>query len=115
VKRLALATALFGALAIALGFFFGETYISRLPQHRGYLLVAVDDAVHEAPPPRPRHTVVIVVDGLRRASAETMRSAATLQSYGQCRVMDVGSLTVAARLRRPLHRPGGRPHRLAQQ
>ncbi len=95
MKRLALATALLGALAIALGFFFGETYIPRLPQHRGFYLVPVDDVAAAAPPPRPRHTVVIVVDGLRRAAAETLKVTATLQRHGQCRVMDVGPLTVS--------------------
>ena len=95
MKRLAVATAILGALAVALGFFFGETYIPRLPQHRGFYLVPVEDAVRAAPPPRPRYTVVIVVDGLRRAAAETMKVAATLKSHGQCRVMDVGPLTVS--------------------
>ena len=97
MRRLALALALVSAIAIALGFFFGETYIPRLPQHRGYLLVPVDDAVRAdaAAPPRPRHTVVIVVDGLRRESAERMKSAAILQQRGQCRVMNVGLLTVS--------------------
>ncbi len=95
MRRLALATALASAIAIALGFFLGESYIPRLPQHRGYLLVPVEDAVRVAPPPRPRHTIVIVVDGLRRESAEGMKSAAALQRQGQCRVMDVGPLTVS--------------------
>ena len=84
-----------GAIAIALGFFFGETYIPRLPQHRGLYLVAVEDRVSAAPPPRPRHTVVIVIDGLRRDAALGMRSAATLEQRGQCRTMDVGPLTVS--------------------
>ena len=84
-----------GVIAILAGFFFGETYIPRLPQHRGYYLVAVEDAVHAIAPPRPRRTVVVVVDGLRMESALGMKSVATLRGRGQCRVMDVGPLTVS--------------------
>ncbi|CAN5912174.1 hypothetical protein BH11MYX4_BH11MYX4_48280 [soil metagenome] len=95
MKRLARVAVALGAIAIALGFFFGETYIPRLPQHRGLYLVPVDDDVRAPPPPRPRHTVVIVVDGLRMDAALGVRSAATLQRSGQCRTMDMGPLTVS--------------------
>ncbi|MDB4947024.1 MAG: type phosphodiesterase/nucleotide pyrophosphatase [Labilithrix sp.] len=94
-RRLGLWTVLCGALAIAAGVFFGESYIPRLPHHAGYFLVSVPDEVRAPAPPRPRHTVVVVVDGLRRAAAETMRSVAVLRAAGQCRSMNMGKLTVS--------------------
>ena len=93
--RQAVAAVVLGLVAIAFGFGFGETYIGRLPDHRGHHLVAVDDVVRAAPPPRPRRTVVVVIDGLRRDSALSMKTVALLRSHGQCRVMDVGPLTVS--------------------
>ncbi len=78
------------------GLLLGDRYISRLPNHAGYFLVAVEDHV-SAPmvTPRPRHTVVIVVDGLRMDSAETMMSTKRLLEHGQCRVTDQGGYTVS--------------------
>ena len=93
--RQVVAAIAFALVVIAAGFGFGETYIGRLPDHRGRRLVAVDDAVRAVAPPRPRRTVVIVIDGLRRDSALGMKSVAALRSHGQCRSMDVGPLTVS--------------------
>src|SRR3954468_4464220 len=90
--RIAIAAA---AIAIVAGFFFGETYIARRPQHHGYYLLLVDDAAHETPPPRPRHTVVVVIDGLRLDAALGMKSVGVLRSHGQCRAMEVGPQTVS--------------------
>lgn len=83
-----------GVLLAGSGVQFGETYIRRLPDHAGYFLVAVDDRV-EAPPARPRHTVVVVADGLGAAFAREMTSARRLQAAGQCRVTDVGPISVS--------------------
>lgn len=94
-RRPAVLAIVLGAIAVAFGVFFGETYIPRLPRHAGYYLVAVDDAVHEGAPPRPGRTVVVVVDGLRRESALGMKSVAVLRGAGQCRSMNVGPLTVS--------------------
>lgn len=84
------------ALALAgAGLWIGEHYISRLPDHRGYHLVAVDDAVRPPLPERPRHTVVVLADGLGHDFARGMRSTARLQSAGQCRATDVGPISVS--------------------
>ena len=84
-----------GVIAVAAAFFFGESYIPRLPNHAGYWLVSVDDEVRAAAPPRPRHLVVIVVDGLKMAAALPMKSIAAVRAQGQCRTMDVGRLTIS--------------------
>lgn len=88
--------ALVFALACALlGLFLGQSYISRLPNHRGYFLVPVHDEIRARISRRPRHTAVILVDGLRRDSAETMKVTERLAREGQCRVSDQGSWTVS--------------------
>jgi hypothetical protein len=46
-------------------------------------------------PTRPRHTVFVVIDGLRRDAAEGMRVTQKLLGAGQCRVSDQGSWTVS--------------------
>ena len=85
----------FCVVSIVVGFFLGEGYIDRLPRHAGYFLVAVDDEVRVPIPVRPRHSAFIVVDGLRRDAAETMRVTQELARAGQCRVSDQGSFTVS--------------------
>ncbi len=85
----------FCVVAVVVGFVLGEGYIDRLPQHAGYFLVAVDDEVRVPIPTRPRHTAFIVVDGLRRDSAETTHVAQELARAGQCRISDQGSFTVS--------------------
>jgi hypothetical protein len=82
------------ALAIAVAYVLGERYISRLPNHAGYFLVSVDDQV-ASPPPRPRHAVFVLVDGLTRASAEKLEARKRLAAEGQCRVMEVGPITIS--------------------
>ena len=86
---------LVGLALVAAGVWLGEGYISRLPDHRGFFLVAVEDAVRTPTPPRPRHTVVIVVDGLGLAHARPLRSVARLAAAGQCRDTDVGAISVS--------------------
>lgn len=85
----------FALACIVVGFFLGESYISRLPDHAGYFLVAVPDEVRAPLPVRPRHTAFIVVDGLRRDAAERMAVTRQLEQAGQCRISDQGSLTVS--------------------
>ncbi len=85
----------FSVVCVLAGLVLGLRYISRLPNHDGYYLVAVEDEIGVAAPERPRHTVLIVVDGLRLDAAETMASARRLADAGQCRVSDQGTYTVS--------------------
>ena len=78
-----------------IGLLLGESYIGRLPHHEGYFLVAVEDEVRVPLSSRPRHTVFIVIDGLRRDSAEGMGVVQKMLGAGQCRVSDQGSWTVS--------------------
>lgn len=89
------AALVFALACVAVAFFLGESYIGRLPNHAGYFLVAVADTVRAPLPARPRHTAFVVVDGLRRDAAETMKVTRTLEQAGQCRVSDQGSFTVS--------------------
>lgn len=79
----------------AAGVAIGERYIPRLPNHAGYFLVPVADAVAEPVPARPRHAVVVVADGLGQRFARGLRVTARLQAAGQCRVTDVGPISVS--------------------
>lgn len=83
------------AASVVVGFFLGESYIDRLPKHAGYFLVDVHDEVRVPLAARPRHTAFIVVDGLRRDAAESMRVTQQLARAGQCRISDQGTLTVS--------------------
>ncbi len=84
------------ALALAfVGLRIGESYISRLPDHRGYFLVDVDDPAPKVTPARPRHTTLIVADGLGLAPARGTQSAARLAAAGQCRETEVGPISVS--------------------
>lgn len=85
----------FAIVCIGVASFLGESYISRLPNHAGYFLVAVEDAVTTPPVFRPRRTFFVVVDGLRRDAAETMKVVAALERSGQCRISDQGPYTVS--------------------
>ncbi len=73
----------------------GDSYIDRLPDHRGYWLVPVDDAVAAPRPTPPRHTIVIVVDGERYDAAHGMASAARLAKLGTCAPTNVGTISVS--------------------
>lgn len=97
-RRRAFAFALFCLLCALFGDFLAETYIGRLPNHAGYHLVPVSDGIAATlvqPALRPRHTVVVVIDGLRADKALTMSSVQALKKAGQCRDTDVGPLTVS--------------------
>jgi hypothetical protein len=95
------AAAAFVLLCMVMGAVLGTQYIPRLTNHQGYFLVPVTDTVRVPVTqvlPRPEQrsrTVVIVVDGLRRDHAESMRSVKRLLVHGQCRVSDQGGYTVS--------------------
>jgi hypothetical protein len=69
------------AFAAATGAFLADSYLSRLPQHRGYYLVPVADRV-AVPVARPYHAVLAVVDGLRADRAAAMTSTRQLRAEG---------------------------------
>lgn len=85
-------------LGLAVLLVLGLSYTDRLSTHAGFHAVRVADEVAQFPGlRRPRHTAVVVVDGLGWEEASTMRSLALLAERGQCHKTDVGSL--------PLSRP----------
>jgi hypothetical protein len=93
-RQLSLVSAVLCAAAVVLAYGLGSSYIRRLPHHAGYCLTPVDDAVvgrHV----RPRHSFVIVVDGLSLSFADKFVSRQRLAREGQCRVMQVGPITVS--------------------
>ena len=90
-----LAQLLLAAAAAVAGVTIGEGYISRLPDHRGRFLVAVPDRVEVPLPQRPRRTVFVMIDGLGEAFARPLRSVTRLAARGQCRVTDVGPISVS--------------------
>ena len=63
------------------------------------LLVGVPDQVAPQVAPtaaeRPRHAVLILLDGLRADHATQMTSVERLRQAGQCRTSDVGPLSVS--------------------
>jgi hypothetical protein len=81
------------ALALLSGL-LGVTYVDRLCDHSGRYLVRVSDALARVPP-RPRHTVLLVVDGLTLAHAQRFESVRRLREFGQCRRMTVGPVTLS--------------------
>ena len=85
---LALSAAIFGA-------WVANTYISRLPDHRGLFLVSVADTTSVPLASPPRHTVVIVIDGLRRDGAQRLAASQLIAEHGQCFTTDVGRLSVS--------------------
>lgn len=94
-RRSATVALVFTIACAVIGFALGQSYIPRLPDHRGRFLVAVEDHVRAPLAKRPRHTVFILVDGLRRDFAESMSVTRELLRAGQCRVSDQGSWTVS--------------------
>ena len=89
-----------GLLLFALVSFVGaytlaDSYIDRLPDHRGFHLVAVENQVTNPPETRPERVLLVVVDGLRQDSARTMRSTRRLQELGQCGPTHTGPLTIS--------------------
>ncbi|MBX3187270.1 MAG: alkaline phosphatase family protein [Labilithrix sp.] len=86
-------SALFAIAGALYAFWFGFGYAGVHPNHAGVFLVPVEDRVDAPLPMRPRHTVLVVVDGLRRDAAETMTSTRRIAAAGQCRVSDQGTYT----------------------
>lgn len=97
--RWAWVAALFCVVSGLCGYLLAEGYIDRLPNHQGYFRVAVADAVPAGLAGvaglRPRHVVMILVDGLRADHATRMDSVGRLRAAGQCRLTDVGPLSVS--------------------
>lgn len=89
----------FGLFSAALAYFLGNSYGQRLSQHEGYFLVSVEDEIRAPRPAPPRHTVVVVVDGLRKDAALAMKSTRYLMDRGRCFTSDVGNPTIS----RPLY------------
>lgn len=94
-SRTAITSALFAVASLVLAVFFGVDYAVIPPNHQGYFLVPVDDVVAAPIPARPRHAIMILVDGLRRDSAEGMESVKRIAAHGQCRVSDQGTYTIS--------------------
>jgi hypothetical protein len=93
-QLLLLLAACVGGLAVVL--VLGLSYGGRLSDHGGFFRVTVaDTALAVDGLRRPRKTVVVVVDGLGYAEAQTMHSLARLARHGQCRKTDVGSLSLS--------------------
>lgn len=93
--RWAQLAAVFCVLSGLSGYLLAEGYIDRLPSHRGYYRVAVADAVTVPPLALPRHAVLVLIDGLRADHAVRMHSVERLRQAGQCRLTDVGPLSVS--------------------
>ncbi len=85
---------LFALITLLIGGGLAATYIDRLSHHAGYWLVPVEDSV-PTPPARPRHTVVVVVDGLRLDAAERMHSTERLRAEGSCGPTSIRTPTVS--------------------
>lgn len=81
--------------AIKIAYTLADSYIDRLPDHRGFHLVPVENEVSAKPLQTPRRTVLVVVDGLREDRARDMRSAQRLAELGQCRSTYSGPLTIS--------------------
>ncbi len=95
-RRFGLVAAALVALGAAkLSHHLGDGYIDRLPNHHGYHLVKVDESLAGATPSRPKRTVLVVIDGLRKDAAGKMRSIRKLASAGQCQSTSVGDLTIS--------------------
>jgi hypothetical protein len=82
------------AAATIFAYLMGDSYIDRLPNHVGYFLVPVEDRVG-VPLARPRHAVVILVDGLSKTTSEGFASKRRIEEAGQCRTMVGGPITVS--------------------
>ncbi|MCY1060332.1 alkaline phosphatase family protein [Nannocystis sp. SCPEA4] len=80
------------ALGLAVPWLLGLTYSARLSSHAsGFYAVPVADVVAaNAEPRRPRHSVLVVIDGLGHEAARTMGAIALLREHGQCRKTAVG-------------------------
>lgn len=94
-------TLLFACCMVGLGvpLGLGMGYGPRLSSAEGFYLVPVTEAEPAPAPVRPRRAVLVVLDGLGREEAGEMRALARMRARGQCRVTDVGAVSVS----RPLY------------
>ncbi len=83
------------AAGVLVPLWLGIGYSGRLSSPQGFYLVPVQDGVGATGPGRPRRAVVAVLDGLGYREALTMGSLALLRAQGQCRITDVGPLTLS--------------------
>ena len=84
------------ALAAALATVsLADSYAQRLPDHRGLFLTDAPNRASAEPAPRPRRTVVVLVDGLRGDAARGMASIEALGRVGSCGPTHVGELSVS--------------------
>lgn len=79
----------------AICYALGNTYIDRLPDHHGFYLIDAPNRASGAPATRPRHAVVVLIDGLRQDAARNMGSMQALAATGRCGPTDTGNLTVS--------------------
>ncbi len=86
---------LFSLASVAIAYKLADSYIDRLPDHRGFHLVPVENEATAKPLLRPQRTVLVIVDGLREDRARGMRSAERLAKLGQCRSTFTGPLTIS--------------------
>lgn len=82
-------------IAAAITYTLGNSYIDRLPDHRGLYLADAANHASSAPARRPRHTVLVVLDGLRQDAAQGMAAMQRLAGAGRCGPTDTGNLTVS--------------------
>lgn len=78
---------------------FGSSWSDRLSSHRGFFQVTVENPApagwQQRAFPRPRRTVLVVVDGLGHHEAQTLGSLAQVGLMGQCRKTYVGSQSMS--------------------
>lgn len=89
---------LFGCalLAICVAIPLGSSWSLRQSSHDGFFLVSVANSLPAAEKlDRPRHTVVVVLDGLSYQEAVRMRSLLRLKEQGQCRKTYVGPVSIS--------------------
>lgn len=96
-KRLGLLaiSLLFSLLAVIVAYALADGYIDRLPNHKGYYLVPVENDVQSQPQQKPRRTIFVLVDGLGQQFAQGMTSMKKLAEIGQCRSTNTGALTIS--------------------
>ncbi|MEW5855616.1 MAG: hypothetical protein AB2A00_42975 [Myxococcota bacterium] len=94
-RRMLVLYALVAAGLSTFPYWLGGTYNARLSEHRGHYLVPVHDQVETPAIVRPRHSVVVVLDGVGIEDAKRLRSLERIREHGQCLVTDVGPISVS--------------------
>lgn len=78
-----------------LALYVGQSHVARLAHHQGFDLVTFEDVPHPAIAPRPRHVVLVVVDGLAADDAPSVPAIASLSADWPCLVTDVGPISLS--------------------